>query len=90
MLFLEPLPAGELIEQQCFEFFESLTVAAQLRASEPMVVGRAHSLTELRLLPLERLDLIGEGGELSLLLVAQPYPGLCRTAASWIRAGSTR
>src|SRR6516165_2108163 len=73
---LEPFPARELLQQQRLELLEALAVAARLLASEAMIVGRTHARDELPLFALQCLDLLREGGELALLVVAHAYASL--------------
>src|SRR5262249_7798832 len=73
---LEPFPARELLQQQRLELLEPLAVAAHLLAGQPIIIGRTHARVELRLLALQCLDLLREGCELALLVIAQAYSSL--------------
>src|SRR5262249_61322416 len=72
----EPFPARELLQQQRLELLEPLAVAAPLLAGQPIIIGRTHARVELRLLALQCLDLLREGCELALLVIAQAYSSL--------------
>ena len=70
-LGLERLPALEFGEQQRLDLLQTLAIGTDLRRALQVVIRRAHAGGDGRLLPLQRLDLRGEGSQLPLLFVAE-------------------